>query len=102
MLDPKVFKAYDVRGVYPAQLDEEGGYAIGRACVERFEPVQIAVGRDMRISSPSMAEATIIGATVRVHDGGQPGTDDTYGIFIPSVLYDSGDQQLEGGNVQIP
>jgi hypothetical protein len=87
MLDPKVFKAYDVRGVYPAQLDEEGGYAIGR---------------DMRISSPSMAEATIIGATVRVHDGGQPGTDDTYGIFIPSVLYDSGDQQLEGGNVQIP
>ena len=38
MLDPKVFKAYDVRGIYPTELDEEGGYAIGRAYVEQFEP----------------------------------------------------------------
>ena len=33
-----VFKAYDVRGLYPAELDEEGAYAIGRAYVEQFEP----------------------------------------------------------------
>ena len=38
VLDPKVFKAYDVRGVYPAELDEDGAYAIGRAYVEEFEP----------------------------------------------------------------
>ena len=31
MLDPTVFKAYDVRGLYPSQLDEEGAYAIGRS-----------------------------------------------------------------------
>ena len=37
MLDPSVFKAYDVRGVYPTELDEEGAYAIGRAYVEHFE-----------------------------------------------------------------
>jgi phosphomannomutase len=61
-LDPKVFKAYDVRGLYPTELDEEGGYAIGRAYVEQFEPKSIAVGRDMRLSSPSMAEAVIRGA----------------------------------------
>ena len=42
--DPKVFKAYDVRGVYPDELDEEGAYAIGRAYVEQFEPRRIAVG----------------------------------------------------------
>jgi phosphomannomutase len=62
MLDPKVFKAYDVRGIYPTDLDEEGGYAIGRAYVEQFEPKRVAVGRDMRISSPSMAKAAIKGA----------------------------------------
>ena len=38
MLDPKVFKAYDVRGIYPGELDEEGAEAIGRAYVEQFEP----------------------------------------------------------------
>ena len=63
MLDPKVFKAYDVRGIYPTELDEDGAYAIGRAYVEQFEPQRIAVGRDMRLSSPSMAAALIRGAT---------------------------------------
>ena len=37
VLDPKAFKAYDVRGLYPTELDEEGAYAIGRAYVEEFE-----------------------------------------------------------------
>ena len=66
MLDPKVFKAYDVRGIYGTDLDEEGAYAIGRAYVEEFEPRRIAVGRDMRLSSPSMARAFVDGAA----DGG--------------------------------
>ena len=62
MLDPKVFKAYDVRGIYPDELDEEGAYAIARAYVEQFEPRRIAVGHDMRLSSPSMTEAAVRGA----------------------------------------
>ena len=37
-LDPKAFKAYDVRGIYPSELDEAGAYAVGRAYVEQFEP----------------------------------------------------------------
>ena len=57
MLDPNVFKAYDVRGIYPDEFDEEGARAIGRAYVEEFEPRRMAVGRDMRLSSPSMAAA---------------------------------------------
>jgi phosphomannomutase len=62
VLDPKVFKAYDVRGIHPAELDEEGARAIGRAYVEEFEPRRIAVGRDMRLSSPAMAAAFVEGA----------------------------------------
>ncbi|TML12044.1 MAG: hypothetical protein E6G31_10395, partial [Actinobacteria bacterium] len=78
VLDPKVFKAYDVRGVYPAEIDEEGARAIGRAYVEQFEPERIAVGRDMRSSSPSMARAAIEGAAsagAEVVDVGLVGTE---------------------------
>ena len=62
MLDPKVFKAYDVRGIYPTDLDEDGAYRIGRAYVEQFEPRRIAVAHDMRLSSPAMASAVVEGA----------------------------------------
>jgi phosphomannomutase len=62
VLDPKVFKAYDVRGIYPTELDEDGAYAIGRAYVEQFQPGRIAIGHDMRVSSPAMAQALVDGA----------------------------------------
>ena len=81
MLDPKVFKAYDVRGLYQAELDEEGAYAIGRAYVEQFSPSTIAVGRDMRVSGPSMAEAVRRGAAdagADVLDIGMVGTEMLY------------------------
>jgi len=81
MLDPKVFKAYDVRGLYGAELDEEGAYAIGRAFVEQFELGRIAVGRDMRLSAPAMAAAVREGAAdagAEVLDLGLVGTEMTY------------------------
>ncbi len=81
MLDPKAFKAYDVRGLYPTELDEDGAYRIGRAYVEQFSPAQIAVGRDMRLSSPSMAEAVREGAAdagANVLDLGLVGTEMLY------------------------
>src|SRR5205085_7940732 len=81
MLDPRIFKAYDVRGLYPAELDEAGAEAIGRAYVEQFEPRRIAVGRDMRLSSPSMAQAFIRGASTAgadVLDLGFVGTEMVY------------------------
>jgi phosphomannomutase len=80
-LDPKVFKAYDVRGIYPSELDEEGAYAIGRGYAEQFEPRAIVVGHDMRVSSPAMAAAAIRGAAdagVAVHDIGLVGTEMVY------------------------
>jgi phosphomannomutase len=81
VLLPTVFKAYDVRGLYPTELDEEGAYAIGRAYVEQFEPRRIAVGRDMRLSSPSMAEAVVRAAAeagANVVDLGMVGTEMLY------------------------
>jgi phosphomannomutase len=92
VLDPNVFKAYDVRGMYPSELDEEGAYAVGRAYVEHFEPERIAVGRDMRLSSPAMAAATIRGAVdagAHVFDLGLAGTE--------MVYFAVGDLDLDGG-----
>jgi phosphomannomutase len=63
VLDPKVFKAYDVRGIYPSELDEEGARAIGRAFVDAFSPRRIAVGHDMRVSAAAMTDAVIRGAS---------------------------------------
>jgi phosphomannomutase len=81
MLDPKAFKAYDVRGLYPSQIDEDGARAIGRAYVEEFEPRAIAVGRDMRLSGQTMAAAVIEGAAgagADVVDLGMVGTEMLY------------------------
>ena len=81
MLDPKAFKAYDIRGIYPDDLDEAGAYAIGRAYVEQFEPRRIAVGRDMRLTSPQMSAAVIRGcsdAGAEVLDLGLVGTEMLY------------------------
>src|SRR3954447_12417120 len=92
MLDPKVFKAYDVRGIYPADLDEDGAYAIGRAYVEQFEPKRIAVGRDMRLASPSVAAAVIDGAA----DGGADVVD--VGMVGTEMVYFAvGELALDGG-----
>ena len=91
-LNPEVFKAYDIRGIYPSDLDEEGAYAIGRAYVEKFEPKKIAVGRDMRTHAPSMAEAVIEGAC----DGGANVVD--IGMVGTEMLYFAvGSLKLDGG-----
>jgi phosphomannomutase len=92
VLDPKVFKAYDVRGIYPDELDEAGAEAIGRAYVEQFEPRRMAVGRDMRLSSPAMADAVMRGAAAAgadVIDLGLVGTE--------MVYFAVGSLGLEGG-----
>jgi len=92
VLDPKVFKAYDVRGIYPAEIDEEGAYAIGRAFVEQFEPKRIAVGHDMRVSSPGLTEAVTDGAADAGADVLQ------LGLIGTEMLYFAvGDLGLDGG-----
>jgi phosphomannomutase len=56
-VNPGIFKAYDIRGIYPDDLNEEAGYAIGRAFVTFLQVETVVVGRDMRLSSPQMFDA---------------------------------------------
>jgi phosphomannomutase len=80
-LDPKVFKAYDVRGIHPDELDEEGARRIGSAYVEVFGAEAVAVGRDTRLSSPTMSDAVVAGAVeagADVVDIGLVGTEMLY------------------------
>jgi phosphomannomutase len=86
------FKAYDVRGRIPDELNPESAYAIGRAYAEWLRPGRVAVGRDIRLSSAQLAEALIMGLTdsgVDVLDIGLCGTE---GVYFATFS-----QQLDGG-----
>ena len=81
MFNPEVFKAYDVRGLYPQQITEELFVQLGRAFVAFLGPGRYAVTRDMRLSSPSLANAFIEGALQQgghIVDYGLAGTDQMY------------------------
>ena len=76
-----IFKAYDIRGLYPSEIHEEAAFKIGRAFVSYLDARRIAVSRDMRVSSPALAEAFIDGARTQgadVVDFGLMGTDMLY------------------------
>ena len=64
-MNPEIFKAYDVRGVYPTELDEQIFRQIGRAFVAFLKARRIGVGRDMRMSSPTLSAAFIEGARLQ-------------------------------------
>ena len=80
-INRNIFKAYDVRGVYPDEINEDVVYRIGRAFVEYLHPTTVAVGRDMRLSSPALAAALIRGLSEQgadVVDLGLTTTDELY------------------------
>jgi phosphomannomutase len=90
----KIFKAYDVRGVYPDELDEATAGRIGAAFVRFVGSDRIVLGRDMRVSSPALAEAFARGATsvgASVVDVGEVSTDALYyasGRFdLPGAMF---------------
>jgi phosphomannomutase len=76
-----IFKAYDVRGVYPDQFDEDAAFRIGRAFAEWVGADRIVLGKDCRLSSPALAGAFtdgVTGAGVAVVDIGLATTDMVY------------------------
>jgi phosphomannomutase len=80
-VNPSIFSAYDIRGVYGQTLTAEVAYRIGRAAAQVLDVDQIVVGRDMRVSSPELAQALINGITdqgVNVVDVGMITTDGLY------------------------
>lgn len=99
-VDPSIFKAYDIRGIYPEQLNEEIAYRVGRAYSQivarenRGKAVQIVVGEDMRVSSPSLKKELIRGLTdsgVSVIDVGLV-TTPTFYFAVSYYGYDGGVQ----------
>jgi phosphomannomutase len=91
-VDPAIFKAYDVRGVYPTELNDETAYLIGRAFVQFLGVPQVAVGRDMRVSSPALAQAIMRGITDQGADAvdlGMTTTDELY-FAVGKFTYPAG------------
>src|SRR6476646_1783448 len=94
-LNPDIFKAYDVRGVYPGEVNEDAARAIGAAFVVYLNATRIAVSRDMRLSSPSLADAFIDGATAQGADVVD------YGMMATDMLYFAVAKDGHDGGVQI-
>jgi phosphomannomutase len=100
LIDPSIFKAYDVRGLYPDQMDEKIAYRIGRGFARVIselestpvEQLRLGLGRDMRLTAPAMAHEYAHGMLdegAHVIDVGQVGTEQLY--------YLVGSQELDGG-----
>src|ERR1700687_4857117 len=91
-MNPEIFKAYDVRGIYPGELDEAIFRQMGRGFVSFLNAKRVGVGRDMRVSSPSLAAAFIDG----VREQGADVVD--FGMIATDMLYYGvATEKLDGG-----
>lgn len=81
VINTKIFKDYDVRGIYPDQINAEVVKSIAYAIVRKFSPIKIAIGRDMRLSGKELSDAFIqvfTGQGIEVTDLGLIGTEMQY------------------------
>ncbi|MDD5461600.1 MAG: phosphomannomutase [Methylococcales bacterium] len=91
------FKAYDIRGRIPDELNTDVAYRIGRAYAESIKPDNIIVGRDIRLSSDEMVAAVIEGlqdAGVNVYDIGLCGTEE---VYFATFAYQDAGNAMDGG-----
>jgi phosphomannomutase len=94
-LNPDIFKAYDIRGIYPTDIDETAAKAIGSAFAVYLGSREIAVGYDMRLSSPSLQAAFVEGVT-------EQGVDVTdYGMLSTDMMYFAVASANHSGGAQI-
>jgi phosphomannomutase len=94
-INPSIFKAYDVRGLYPSEVNEDAARQIGRGFVAYLKAKRIAVSRDMRLSSPAVAAAFIEGAR-------QQGADVVdYGMLATDMMYYAVARDDHDGGAQI-
>jgi len=86
------FKAYDIRGRIPEELNEELAYDIGRAYAAFVKPRRVAVGRDIRLTSTALAAALkrgLLDSGCEVRDIGLTGTE---GVYFATFAF-----ELDGG-----
>jgi phosphomannomutase len=94
-INPQIFKAYDVRGLYPGEINEEIAHLIGRGFAAYLQADRVGVSRDMRVSSPALAAAFIDGVR-------EQGTDVVdYGMLGTDMLYFAVARDGLGGGAQI-
>lgn len=93
------FKAYDVRGRIPDELNVDIAYSIGRAYAEVVKPKKVVVGHDIRLTSQeiklSLAQG-LMDSGVDVYDIGQCGTEE---IYFATFYAEVNEQQMDGGIV---
>lgn len=80
-INPNIFKSYDIRGVYPEELNEETFFAVGRLLVERTGAKSVVMGQDSRLSCPALSRALAAGvlyAGAEIYDIGQMPTECVY------------------------
>jgi phosphomannomutase len=80
-INPDIFRRYDIRGIVPDDFDEEGMEQIGRAFAKAVRPKEVVVGRDVRLTGPTLKKSLISGlikAGVNVVDIGTVSTDSFY------------------------
>ena len=94
-VNPDIFKAYDIRGLYPGEIDETVVRLIGHGFASYLQAPTIGVSRDMRISSPALASAFIDG----VRDHGTDVID--YGMMGTDMLYFAVVRDGLGGGAQV-
>ncbi|CAN5312221.1 phosphomannomutase/phosphoglucomutase [soil metagenome] len=82
-----LFKAYDIRGIVPDELDPELAYKIGRALVTYLEVDQVCVGQDMRVSSPALAGGLMDGIMDQGADVTDIGLISTDGLYFAVGKY---------------
>jgi phosphomannomutase len=91
-VSPDAFKAYDIRGLYPQELDAEGARRIGAALAAQLGARRLAVAHDPRLSSPELADAFAVGA----ESAGVQVT--SFGMAPTEMLYFGvADRGLDGG-----
>jgi len=85
---PDIFKSYDVRGIYPAELSDDLAYDIGRALVAELGVTSIVAGRDMRPSGEALFAALARGANEAGADVTDIGLVSTDALYFAVGKYD--------------
>ena len=91
-MNQNIFKAYDIRGIYPSEINEEDAFKIAQAYATVVKPKTVALGRDIRLSSDSLWESAkngLLKAGVNVVDIGKISTDMLY-FAVANYGYDGG------------
>ena len=101
MINQSIFKSYDVRGIYPSELNEQAAYAVGRAFVKLIaaknpskplRAISVVVGHDARLSSPTLFKALtqgLLAEGAKVTTIGQTPTEGVY-FAVASYEFDAG------------